>query len=102
MDDSLVVSSRGRSGGLWLMWNHEVQISMHSSNSHLIITTITIRATNQRFGLVFIYGYPYHRQTNIIWEQIAKFVYDNDNLPVLCIGDMNDLLYDDDKKYSSN
>jgi hypothetical protein len=44
-----------------------------------------------------MYGDPYHRQTNQIWNEVADFVYDNSTLPMLCVGDMNDLLYDVDK-----
>jgi hypothetical protein len=29
---------------------------------------------------------------------VADFVYDNSKLPKLCLGDMNDLLYDMDKR----
>jgi hypothetical protein len=32
-----------------------------------------------------------------MWNTVAAFVYDNPNLPMVCIGDMNDLLYDMDK-----
>jgi hypothetical protein len=55
-----------------------------------------VNSTNHKFGLVCIYGDPYHRQTNMIWDQVAAFVYDNCNMPMLCIGDMNELLYDMD------
>jgi hypothetical protein len=33
----------------------------------------------------------------MIWDQVADFVYDNCNMPILCIGDMNEILYDMDK-----
>jgi endonuclease/exonuclease/phosphatase family metal-dependent hydrolase len=53
--------------------------------------------SNVRFGLVCVYGDPYHSKTSAIWEEVAAFVYDNHNLPILCMGDLNDLLYDMDK-----
>jgi hypothetical protein len=63
-----------------------------------IMATVLNTTTHQKFGLVCIYGDPRHRQTSLIWDQIlATFVYDNCNLPMLCIGDMNELLYDMDK-----
>lgn len=58
-------------------------------------------STNQKFGLVCIYGDPYHRQTSDIWNMIADFVYDNPSLPMVCIGDMNNILYDMDKSSSN-
>ena len=53
--------------------------------------------SNQKFGLVCLYSDPYHRQTIKIWEQVPSFVYDNSSLKMLCIRDMNELLYDMDK-----
>ena len=97
MFDSIVVPSRRRSGGLWLMWSDDIDISVHATNFYLILATASIRSTKQKFGLVCIYGDPYHRQTRLIWDQITTFVHDNGNLPMLCMGDMNDLLYDMDK-----
>jgi endonuclease/exonuclease/phosphatase family metal-dependent hydrolase len=63
------------------MWNDELDVTVHSSS----------------FYLVCIYGDPYHRQTSAIWEDVAAFVHDNSTLPMLCMGDMNELLYDMDK-----
>jgi hypothetical protein len=97
MSDSIVVPSRRRSGGLWLMWTADLQVSVHTANFHVILATVVNSTSNKQFGLVCIYGDPYHRETNHIWEQVAAFVYDNSNLPLLCIGDMNELLYDMDK-----
>uniref|UniRef100_A0ACD5YFP5 Uncharacterized protein n=1 Tax=Avena sativa TaxID=4498 RepID=A0ACD5YFP5_AVESA len=97
MCDSLVVPSRRRSEGFWLMWNNEVQDSVHSFNFHVILASVLIRSSNQKLGLVCIYGDPYHRNTTQIWDLVASFVYDNASMPIMCIGDMNELLYDMDK-----
>jgi hypothetical protein len=79
------------------MWTDEVEVSVHSYGYYLILASIVIRSSNQHFGMVCIYGDPYHRNTSQIWDQVASFVYDNASLPVVCIGDMNELLYDMDK-----
>jgi hypothetical protein len=79
------------------MWNDDLQVSVHSSSFHVILATAVHSTSNQKFGLVCIYGDPYHRQTTAIWNEVAAFVYDNSSLPMLCIGDMNELLYDMDK-----
>jgi hypothetical protein len=97
MADSIVVPSRKRSGGLWLMWSDDLQLSVYSSSFYLILATAVVMSSNQKFGLICIYGDPYHRQTSQIWNDVAGFVYDNSSLPMLCIGDMNELLYDIDK-----
>uniref|UniRef100_A0ACD5Z5F5 Uncharacterized protein n=2 Tax=Avena sativa TaxID=4498 RepID=A0ACD5Z5F5_AVESA len=97
MSDAFVVPSRGRSSGRWLIWTDDIQVLPHSSNHYIIIATATIRSSNFYFGLVCIYGDPYHRNTNQIWDQVATFIYDNASLTVICIGDMNELPYDEDK-----
>jgi hypothetical protein len=79
------------------MWNDELQVTVHSSSLHIILATAVYSTRNLKFGLVCIYGDPYHRQTSAIWEEVAAFVHDNSTLPMLCMGDMNELLYDMDK-----
>jgi hypothetical protein len=97
MNNSFVVPSRRRSGGLWLMWSDDLQLDVHTSSFHVILATAMHTTSNVRFGLVCVYGDPYHSKTSAIWEEVAAFVYDNHNLPILCMGDLNDLLYDMDK-----
>jgi hypothetical protein len=97
MSDAFVVPSRRRSGGLWLMWNDDLKLTVHSSSFYVILATATILSSNQHFGLICIYGDPYHRQTCDIWNHVASFVFDNLNLPMLCMGDLNELLYSADK-----
>uniref|UniRef100_A0ACD5YJ22 Uncharacterized protein n=1 Tax=Avena sativa TaxID=4498 RepID=A0ACD5YJ22_AVESA len=80
-----------------MMWLNDVDVSVHLASLNLVLSIVTDRSKNQKFGLVCIYGDPYHRTTSSIWQNVAHFVYYNGNLPVLCIGDMNDLLYDSDK-----
>jgi hypothetical protein len=79
------------------MWNDELQVTVNSSSTHVILATVVYSTRNLKFGLVCIYGDPYHRQTSAIWEEVAAFVHDNSTLPMLCMGDMNELLYDMDK-----
>jgi endonuclease/exonuclease/phosphatase family metal-dependent hydrolase len=79
------------------MWTDDIQVTIHSSSFHVILATVVVTASNQKFGLVCIYGDPYHRQTIQIWDEVAAFVYDNSKIPMLCLGDMNDLLYDMEK-----
>uniref|UniRef100_A0ACD5V108 Uncharacterized protein n=1 Tax=Avena sativa TaxID=4498 RepID=A0ACD5V108_AVESA len=89
--------SGGRGEGLWLMWTDEVQVMVHSYSHHIILAVVIIRSTDLHLDLVCIYGDSYHRNTSQIWNQVASFVYDNANMRIICIGDMNELLYDMDK-----
>jgi hypothetical protein len=101
MNDSIIVPSRRCSGGFWLMWTDEINVSIHSIDFHVILATFVNNTNTMKFGLICIYGDPYHQQTSQIWEQVASFAHDNYSLPMLCIGDMNEFLYHMDKNYSN-
>ena len=53
-------------------------------------------ASGVHFCLICIYGDPYHRQTGTIWNHVTNFVYDNLGKSMICMGDLNDILYDAD------
>jgi hypothetical protein len=52
MHDSIVVPSRRRSGGLWLMWNDSLQVDVLNANFHIILATVVNNATGQKFGVI--------------------------------------------------
>ncbi|SPT20328.1 unnamed protein product [Triticum aestivum] len=63
-----VVPSRGASVGLWLMWNDELKVSIHTASIHYILANVVHLASGVNFFLICIYGDPYHRQTSAIWS----------------------------------
>jgi hypothetical protein len=89
---SFVVPSVGLSGGLWLLWSDEVQVSVIFSNRYLILAVVVHIATSAQFLLACVYGDPHHRFTKMIWDQIYNFVHDNIGKPVVCIGDLNNIM----------
>ena len=88
--DAFVVPAQSQSGGLWLIWNDEVDITIVDHSHHYIFALCTKSATMQQYGLLCIYGDPHHLATSDIWRQVLNFVVNNSNLPILCMGDMND------------
>jgi endonuclease/exonuclease/phosphatase family metal-dependent hydrolase len=50
--------------------------------------------TNVEFALACVYGDPHHRHTRIIWDHISNFVYNNLGTPVVCFGDLNNIMCD--------
>uniref|UniRef100_A0A8R7JZV9 Endonuclease/exonuclease/phosphatase domain-containing protein n=1 Tax=Triticum urartu TaxID=4572 RepID=A0A8R7JZV9_TRIUA len=64
--DSVVVPSRGKSGGLWLMWTDEVQVKVHFADFHVILASVVNPVSSVSFALVCIYGDPYHRRSSDI------------------------------------
>ncbi|XBI50200.1 hypothetical protein VPH35_113643 [Triticum aestivum] len=78
------------------MWNDDIKVSVHSASFHYILANVVHQASGVHFCLICIYGDPYHKQTSTIWSQVSTFVYDNLGKPMMCMGDLNDILYDTD------
>ena len=97
LNDAFVVPAQGQSGGLWLMWNNEVDITVIDHNHNFIFALCINKTSMRQYGLVCIYGDPHHRTTRAIWEQVLDFVEQNSNLPMFCMGDMNNLMHVNEK-----
>ena len=97
LKDAHIVLSVGQSGGLWLLWKDEVDVNIFDQNHHFIFVICTIRSTNQNYGLVCMYGDPHHQTMDVIWDQVLNFVTCNSNLPILCMGDFNELMHGNEK-----
>ena len=96
VSNAFVVPSRRTAGGLWLMWNDELKVTVHVATFHYILANVIHVASGVNFCLMCIYGDPYHKQTSVIWEHFAAFFFDNLFIPMVCMGDLNDILYDID------
>jgi hypothetical protein len=95
--DAFVVPAVGQSGGLWLIWNDQVDVNIVDHSSNYIFALCKNNLSSQQFALVCIYGDPHHRTTDAIWTQVQNFVVTNSNLPTLCMGDMNDIMHPNEK-----
>jgi hypothetical protein len=51
----------------------------------------------KQFSLFYIYGDPHHRFIDEIWSRVHHFVENNYNLPVFCMGDMNNIMHVNEK-----
>jgi hypothetical protein len=87
-----IVPADGLSGGLWLLWNADVDIHVVHSSKFYILANCLYKETNSSFNLVCVYGDPHHRQTNLIWQDVSTFVLASPNTPTLCMGDLNELI----------
>jgi len=52
---------------------------------------------NHHFGLVCVYGDPYHGLLEHIWMQVFNFVQTYHDLPMFCMGDMNEIMHPNEK-----
>jgi hypothetical protein len=89
-DSSFAVSSSGRSGGLGLFWNNDVDVSVKKySNYH--IGTIVSEHRKELWRMSFIYGEPDRSLRYRTWDIMKQMRSDMD-LPWVCIGDFNEIL----------
>lgn len=87
----------GQSGGLWLLWKDNISLSAVDHSKYYIFALCNNHLDNKQFGLICVYGDPHHRDTRLIWEQVMNFVVDNSGFPMLCTGDMNELMHASEK-----
>jgi hypothetical protein len=95
--DAFVVLAQGQSGGLWLIWNDDVDLTVVDHSHHFIFALCINKSSLKQYGLVCLYGDPHHCATSTIWTQVLNFVVTNSNLPILCMGDMNNIMHVNEK-----
>jgi hypothetical protein len=95
--NAFVVPAEGQSGGLWLLWKDNISLSVVDQAKYYIFALCTNHLDNMQFGLVCVYGDPHHHDTHLIWDQVTNFVVSNSGLPILCTGDMNELMHAHEK-----
>jgi hypothetical protein len=74
LDNAHIVSTDGLSGGLWVMSRSEVQVEVVDSCRFYVFASCFHKAVRKKFGLVCIYGDPYHEQTKWIWQYLNSVV----------------------------
>lgn len=97
INDAFVVPSQGQSGGLWLLWTDEVTVSIVEYSQNFIFAMCINNVSHSKYGLVCIYGDPHRRSTDVIWNRVLAFVATNATVPMLCMGDLNNIMNANEK-----
>jgi hypothetical protein len=80
-----------------LLWNQDVSLTVVDSSPKYIFALCSSNLGLKNFGLICIYGDPHHRNTTSIWAQVLDFVVTHRDLPMLCMGDMNEIMHANEK-----
>ncbi|GKV43150.1 hypothetical protein SLEP1_g50482, partial [Rubroshorea leprosula] len=89
------VDKVGRSGGLAMLWKHDIQLSLFSySRNHIDMQVERMGSCTWRF--TGYYGHPERHNRRHSW-QLLQDLATKSELPWLIGGDFNDLLQPDDK-----
>ena len=86
--NGIIVPSRGRSGGVALFWNREVNLD-YSGNHIDAIVRETDR--NLKWRIIGFYGHPKTHRSYESWHLLA-FLHNQYQLPWLFLGDFNEIL----------
>lgn len=89
-DNCFAVSSRGRSGGLALLWNSKVVVDIKSFSQHHI-DAVVHSENGSLWRCTGIYRHPKSDQKRYTWTLLRKLVGLR-SLPWLCFGDFNKIL----------
>ncbi|CAM8957099.1 unnamed protein product [Rhodiola kirilowii] len=85
--NGLVVGCRGRSGGLAMLWNDRVNITLLSySRSHIDV----VLDERRQFRLTLFYGEPVVSNRVLGWNLLRRLGEDR-NLPWVVVGDFNEV-----------
>lgn len=81
-------------GGLLLLWNNDIQLTVISSTHHFIHVSISL--DNADWDVAFFYGEPNRAFRKDFWRYYTELL-SHVTRPLLCCGDFNDLLQISDK-----
>lgn len=84
----------GKSGGVALFWRRGIDLSLRWDGKIHIDTTVTDE-DGSKWRLTRVYGDP--RIKSETWR-LLRTLHNQDNLPWLCIGDFNEIMFNYEKQ----
>ncbi|KAL0004281.1 hypothetical protein SO802_011842 [Lithocarpus litseifolius] len=95
--NGLIVPSRGRSGGVAMLWTRDVFLDISSYSGNHIDAVVRDLESNLLWRITGFYGYPETHRRYESWRLLA-FLHNQFQLPWLCIGDFNEILSINEKQ----
>lgn len=87
------VGSRGRGGGLALLWTDEVCVKLQSYDKlHIDVAVLDATTGLEKWRFSGFYGEARRELRHRSWECL-KMLNDSCSLPWLCVGDFNEILH---------
>ncbi|WVZ91080.1 hypothetical protein U9M48_037298 [Paspalum notatum var. saurae] len=72
-------------------------VDVVQASANLILGKAVYKPLGLDFSLICIYGDPHHIRTDAIWNDVLSFVVKYQDMPALCLGDMNNLMHANEK-----
>lgn len=90
------VDSQGHGGGIAMLWRKESEVKVLSYSKNHIDVLVEINGWS-KFRLTGLYGEPDRAKRNETWDLIRR-LNNQVNIPWCLIGDMNNVLCQEDKR----
>ena len=89
--NGLIVPSRGRSRGVALFWNREINLEIKSFSGNHIDAFVRETDNSSTWRITGFYGHPETHKRYESWH-LLSFLHSQYQLPWLCLGDFNEIL----------
>ena len=89
--NGLIVPSKGRRGGLALLWSNDINLEIKSYSDHQIGAVITESGNGFLWRFIGFYEHPETHLREDSWK-LFSFLNRQFNLPWFCCGDFNEIL----------
>ena len=99
--NGIAVDSRGRSGGVALLWDKAINVSLLSCSSHHIDVSIQDVGGSIAWRFTGVYGWAESQNKTKTCELLSA-IHRNSELPWLVGGDLNEILFNFEKKGGSH
>ncbi|KAL0413099.1 UNVERIFIED_CONTAM: hypothetical protein Sradi_1511600 [Sesamum radiatum] len=90
------VDSRGKSGGLALLWRKSVDVLLQSFSRRHIDVSVRLNETQEWWRFTGIYGEPKTCNRDITWNLLSKLSKQS-NRPWVCARDVNEIIDQSEK-----
>ncbi|KAK4387777.1 hypothetical protein Sango_2384300 [Sesamum angolense] len=91
------VDSKGRSGGLALLWQKSIEVQLQSFSSYHMDVSVRLNEAGDWWRFTGIYGEPDTGKRSEFWNLLCRLHHQSVR-PWLCAGDFNEILAHSEKK----
>ena len=96
LSNGLIVPSRGRRGGLALLWSRDTNLEIKSFSNHHIDVVISESSNGFVWRFTGFYGHPEAHLREESWK-LLSLLNNQFNIPWFCCGDFNEILFMNEK-----
>lgn len=86
--NSIVVASQGQSGGLWMIWSDDYEVTLIQKTKNFIATVVRLKGTQEKWLCCGVYGDPNRSENQAIWDRL-EIIFDGFDGPACLFGDFN-------------